>query len=177
MQGQSLLLALKRERGERGRLTGRPAGFTQKLTTDRAFGWSALRALRAGKYLYIQAPERELYNQSTDPGESHNLASSAQAVTDTLAAQLADFRGKTSRPRLTGQTRSRTDPKSCKPWATWDRMRSRCGTTLKLTGVDPKVRIEISICYTMPCSTSKRRTIKRLSRYCNALWRPSQICR
>ena len=55
-----------------------------------------LRALRAGKYLYIQAPDRELYDQTSDPGEVRNLAESSKAVAGTLASQLADFRNKTS---------------------------------------------------------------------------------
>jgi len=68
----------------------------------RALGWSALRALRAGKYLYIEAPERELYDQSVDSGALHNLASSMKAVGDTMAAQLEEFRHKTS-STATGQ--------------------------------------------------------------------------
>src|SRR5690348_5989270 len=62
----------------------------------RAFGWSALRALRTGKSLYIQAPERELYDQAADPGAAHNLAPASRAVADTLRGQLEDFRKKTS---------------------------------------------------------------------------------
>ena len=42
------------------------AAYAETDYPHRAFGWSSLRALRTGKYLYIQAPERELYNQSTD---------------------------------------------------------------------------------------------------------------
>jgi arylsulfatase A-like enzyme len=63
----------------------------------RAFGWSSLRAWRAGKYLYIDAPERELYDQSLDPEASHNLVNSVPGVADTMAAQLEEFRRKTGR--------------------------------------------------------------------------------
>ena len=73
----------------------RPA-YAETDYPHRAFGWSALRALRSGKYLFVQAPERELYNQASNPAELHNLAGSSKAVTDTLASQLADFRSKTS---------------------------------------------------------------------------------
>jgi choline-sulfatase len=62
-----------------------------------AFGWSSLRAWRAGKYLYIDAPKRELYDQSLDPEAAHNLANSAPGVADTMAAQLDEFRHKTGR--------------------------------------------------------------------------------
>ena len=62
----------------------------------RAFGWSSLRALRAGKYLYVEAPERELYDQSVDSGALHNLAPSMKAVVDTMATQLEEFSQETS---------------------------------------------------------------------------------
>src|SRR3982074_3692546 len=62
----------------------------------RAFGWSSLRALRSGKYLYVRAPERELYNQNIDPDAVRNLAGGAKAVADTIAVQLDAFRSQTS---------------------------------------------------------------------------------
>jgi arylsulfatase A-like enzyme/tetratricopeptide (TPR) repeat protein len=68
----------------------------------RAFGWSSLYSLRAGKYLYVDAPERELYDQTADPEALHNLAKSSQAVADTMASQLDEFRRKTSSAKNTG---------------------------------------------------------------------------
>jgi arylsulfatase A-like enzyme/Flp pilus assembly protein TadD len=73
----------------------RPA-YAETDYPHRAFGWSSLRALRTGKYLYIRAPERELYNQAADPDAAHNLASGSKAVADTIAAQLDAFRSRTS---------------------------------------------------------------------------------
>jgi arylsulfatase A-like enzyme/Tfp pilus assembly protein PilF len=60
-----------------------------------SFGWSKLQAWRSAKYLYIQAPERELYDQSVDPAAAHNLASDFKAIADTAAAQVAEFYEKT----------------------------------------------------------------------------------
>jgi arylsulfatase A-like enzyme/Tfp pilus assembly protein PilF len=60
------------------------------------FGWSSLSSWRNGKYLYILAPKRELYDQSADPGAVNNLAPAATAVANTLESQLADFWQKTS---------------------------------------------------------------------------------
>jgi tetratricopeptide (TPR) repeat protein len=37
------------------------------------FGWSALRAVRSGRYKYIDAPKPELYDLVDDPQEIHNL--------------------------------------------------------------------------------------------------------
>lgn len=73
----------------------RPA-YAETDYPHRGFGWSSLRALRAGKYLYIQAPERELYNQAADPEAARNVAESSKAVADTLGIQLNEFRRKTS---------------------------------------------------------------------------------
>jgi tetratricopeptide (TPR) repeat protein len=60
-----------------------------------SFGWSMLRVWRTGKYLYVDAPERELYDQTADPEARHNLAPDSKAVADTAAAQMAEFRRKT----------------------------------------------------------------------------------
>jgi len=62
----------------------------------RAFGWSALRSLRTGKYLFVHAPKRELYDQSLDKAADHNLAASSPAVAGTLQAQIDDFHEKTT---------------------------------------------------------------------------------
>jgi len=70
-----------------------------------SFGWSMLRSWRAGNYLYIEAPTRELYNDVLDPQATHNLAAESKAVLETAAAQLAEFRHHTTaesgeKPRL-----------------------------------------------------------------------------
>jgi choline-sulfatase len=64
-----------------------------------AYGWSATQALRAGKYLYIQAPRRELYDEPADPKAEHNLAAQSTAVADTLSGRLEDIRQKTTNRR------------------------------------------------------------------------------
>jgi len=64
-----------------------------------AYGWSALQAFRTGKYLYVQAPRRELYDQAADPKAEHNLATASPAVADTLAGRAEAFRQKTSTKR------------------------------------------------------------------------------
>jgi len=79
-----------------------------------AFGWSALQSLRTGKYLYVQAPKRELYDQTVDPKAEHNLASSSVAVADTLAGQVHAFldktTGKREAPKLSDEKVAALDP-------------------------------------------------------------------
>jgi choline-sulfatase len=110
----------------------------------RAFGWSSLRALRSGKYLYIRAPDRELYNQTIDPEAAHNLAGGAKAVADTIAAQLDAFRSQTSQT-LVGLAKpdaEQTQKLQALGYIASNAVESHDGE--KLAGVDPKTKIEIS---------------------------------
>jgi len=94
MQGQSLLPLIGPTK------SGRPAtDRTIYSETDypyHCFRWSALRSLRSGKYLYVLAPHRELYDLSLDPKAERNLAESSPAIADTLNAQLGTFRRSTT---------------------------------------------------------------------------------
>lgn len=89
MQARSLLKIEGSDKGSQ-------AVYSETNYPHKAFGWSALRSWRAGKYLYIQAPKRELYDQSVDPKALQNLASTSSAVTETLNSQVDAFHGKTA---------------------------------------------------------------------------------
>ena len=91
-QGESLVPLMKG--GQKG--TGDLPAYAETDYPHRAFGWSALRSLRTGKYLFVRAPQRELYDQSQDKSAAHNLAASSPAVTDTLHSQLNEFHKNTS---------------------------------------------------------------------------------
>jgi len=91
MQGEALQAYMKPGGDETER-----AAYSQSEYARRAFGWASLESWRAGKYLFIQAPQRELYDQAVDPGARHNLAASASAVADTLANQSEAFKTKTA---------------------------------------------------------------------------------
>ena len=85
MQGQSLLRIAKAMSAP-----DQPA-YSRSDLSDAAFGWSTVESWRAGKYLYIRAPKPELYDLSTDPGATRNLAQASKATLETMAAQLAAF--------------------------------------------------------------------------------------
>ena len=141
MQGESLLDTLKPSKN--GAPQDRPA-YAETDYPHRAFGWSSLRALRTGKYLYVQAPERELYNQTADPAEAHNLAPKATAVADTLASQLQDFRHKTAQTLV---ALAKPDPEQLQKLQALGYVASDASSesdSKNLTGVDPKSKIEIS---------------------------------
>ena len=105
VQGESLLGMMQREAhssaGKSSAETGSAAQNDRPVYSEtdyprRAFGWSPLRSLREGKYLFIEAPRQELYDQSEDPKELHNLAGNRTAVAGTLATNLDKFRASTS---------------------------------------------------------------------------------
>jgi arylsulfatase A-like enzyme/Flp pilus assembly protein TadD len=110
----------------------------------RAYGWSSLRSLRSGKYLFIEAPRRELYDLAADPKAEHNLAAASKAVADTLQSQLDAFRKKTSKsgeaPNLSA------DPEAQEKLAALGYMAANTvppkAAAMGL-GADPKDKIEI----------------------------------
>jgi arylsulfatase A-like enzyme/Tfp pilus assembly protein PilF len=101
VQGQSLVALMKPAEG-RGPVAAKAAdpvpdrpAYAENDYPQRAYGWSSLRALRTGKYLFVQAPRKELYDQSADPKAEHDLSSTASAVSATLTDRLDAFRQRT----------------------------------------------------------------------------------
>jgi len=99
MQGQSLVPLMTLGKIQPG--GPNPPSSTRAIYSESgyghlSFGWSMLRAWRTGKYLYVDAPERELYDQTVDAGAAHNLAPDSKAVAETAAAQMEEFRRKTA---------------------------------------------------------------------------------
>ena len=140
MQGESLLPVITPSNStETDRLA-----YAETDYPHRAFGWSALRAIRKGKYLYVRSPEAELYDQSTDPEAAHNLATRSKAVAHTLAAQLQEFRSKT------GQTLvelAKPDPEQVQKLQALGYVASDSNNSAGTggeNGVDPKTKIEVS---------------------------------
>jgi len=149
MQGETLLNLIKSTSGS-GHLTvtakpvwDRP-GYAETDYPNRAFGWSPLHSLRSGKYLYIEAPERELYDQAADPGAMQNLANSSKAVADTMSSQLQEFRRKTS---ATATAQGHIDPERAEQLQAlgyvtgFDRTDS---DAQKESGPDPKGKIQVA---------------------------------
>ncbi len=99
MQGESLLSFMKLDQASAASQPNdsnlQRSVYAESAYGHLSFGWSTLRAWRTEKYLYIEAPERELYDQSADPLAAHNLAPDSKAVADTSAAQIVEFYRKT----------------------------------------------------------------------------------
>ena len=148
VQGESLLELMKAGAAE-GNQTMESwrdrTAYAQSEYPRTEFGWSAERSLRTGKYLYIQAPRRELYDQSADPKADNNLASCSAAVVDTLATQLEAFRQKTTSQR--DAPKAALDPAAQEKLGALGYMASGRGVSKGSAadqGADPKDKIEIA---------------------------------
>ncbi len=155
VQGESLLPLLRSVSGSNpssGKpplLVGRQAAdriaYSESDYPHRTFGWSSLRSLRRGKYLFVEAPHAELYDQTSDPRDEHNLAASSSAVASTLVRQLTTFREQTSTskeaPKVIG------DPELQAKLAALGYVASDSAASpmpgIKETDADPKDKIEV----------------------------------
>lgn len=144
VQGQSLLPLLEME--TKADLPGKVAEravFSSSSYARRVFGASELRSWRTGKYLYVQAPRRELYDVPQDPQAAKNLATSSKAVADALDGQLSDFLGKTSSAAV---KEAKLDPVVVQKLHALGYMASD-NTAGKKSGkgdVDPKDKVEVA---------------------------------
>lgn len=74
------------------------------------FGCSGVRALRRGGWKYIHAPQPELYDLTSDPGETKNLAEENQDKVGALRAELKEII-ESAKPAAPGdQSRMSADP-------------------------------------------------------------------
>ncbi len=85
VQGQSLLplMTAKREKEEDARSL-----YAETFLPRLHFDWSELRSVETEKYHFIQAPRSELYDLSSDPGETRNIYPERKAVAEELQARL-----------------------------------------------------------------------------------------
>jgi tetratricopeptide (TPR) repeat protein len=139
-QGESLVPLMKSVKA-----TADLPAYSETDYPHRAFGWSALRAMRSGKYLFVRAPKRELYDSSQDKGAEHNLAASSPAVTDTLQSQLDEFRSQTSSFLEKSEQKPLNSEQSENLAALgYVGSNSAAGSADPLQGADPKDKIEIA---------------------------------
>ncbi|MFZ3263064.1 MAG: sulfatase-like hydrolase/transferase, partial [Terriglobales bacterium] len=155
VQGESLLNLMKSASAKKA-TSGSPAETPQSpQAADRpmyaesdyaytSYRWSPLRALRTGKYLFVEAPRRELYDQGKDPQAERNLAPDSKAVADTLEGQLDTFRQKTRRPRETRMVYLDENQQANLAALGYFADNASAAAGDKASGIDPKDKIVIS---------------------------------
>ncbi len=80
----------------RGVESAEPA-YSETLATHYDYGWSALFSVRNAQWRYIRAPQPELYDVHTDPGELHNVVAEEPEVARELDAWV-EARRTSARP-------------------------------------------------------------------------------
>jgi arylsulfatase A-like enzyme/Tfp pilus assembly protein PilF len=65
--------------------------YSESLYPLNQFGWSDLKALRAGRYKYIEAPRPELYDLQSDPQEKHNLYDERRSLAEGMRNRLSEI--------------------------------------------------------------------------------------
>ena len=111
--------------------------YAETLAPRFDFGWSELRAIRAGRHKFIRAPRSELYDVEADPGEMRNLAGAQPEVVARLSAALDTVLSAAGE----AQTRRAVDPETA------ERLRSLGyvqGVGEGGTGADPKDKVEVA---------------------------------
>jgi len=136
MPGQSLLRIAKSG--------GDQPAYSRSDLPQRGFGWSLLESWRAGKYLYIRAPEPELYDITADPGTAHNLAQSSKATLDTMAAQLESFDRRFSGEAVKGSAELSSSEMQKLASLGYVGLQKSSASAAAVTGTDPKDRIAIA---------------------------------
>jgi len=66
------------------------AAYSETFYPFSSFGWNPLHALETARYHYIDAPEPELYDLSTDPEEKKNLVAQQTATVAVLKEKLQE---------------------------------------------------------------------------------------
>ena len=79
---------------EDGALPSDTVYYAESLLPQIQYGWAPLKSVREGRWKYIEAPTRELYDLQADPGETDNLWGREPQVQERLRGvlRLADER-------------------------------------------------------------------------------------
>jgi len=86
-QSPSLLAGKLEMKRDEKRADNNPA-YSETFYPFSSFGWSPLHALETGRFHFIQAPKPELYDLSSDPGETRNIAGDQPATVAVLREKL-----------------------------------------------------------------------------------------
>jgi choline-sulfatase len=136
MQGQSAVRLIGSKSA-----ADRPS-YAETQYSRRAFGWSPLSAVRIEKYLYVKAPQEELYNLAADPAAANNLATKEAATTARIREQLAAFLARFAKSTKEGSQEG-LDPETAQKLASLGYVASG-GRGAGASAIDPKTRIQVA---------------------------------
>jgi arylsulfatase A-like enzyme/Flp pilus assembly protein TadD len=67
------------------------SAYSETFYPFSSFGWSPLHALESERFHFIDAPQPELYDLQTDPGETRNIAADQPATVAVLQQKMKAF--------------------------------------------------------------------------------------
>ena len=108
--------------------------YAESLYGALHFGWAQLRALRAEGWKYIEAPRPELYHLTEDPSEMRNVLQSREQVASGMRQSLGRFGGGAGEKAVAAPI----DHDALERLAALGYVGGVAGTTIKVTGKDPK---------------------------------------
>ncbi len=136
LPGRSLASALRGGAAARSE-----AVYAESLLPLLHFGWSDLRALRDGRFKYIQAPKPELYDLEADPREERNLVSAEPARVEALRTALAGWLAAEKKRTAAGATAASVPEEMLEKLGALGYLGA--GTApARTTGADPKDKLE-----------------------------------
>ena len=71
--------------------------YGESMTPNLQFGWSSLHTLRTNRFKLIKAPDPELYDLASDPGEARNVYARHPDVVDEMMRRLDRLMAETSK--------------------------------------------------------------------------------
>jgi arylsulfatase A-like enzyme/Tfp pilus assembly protein PilF len=140
VQGQSLVSLLGSKIAAKP--TADRTSMAESEYSRRGFGWSSLQALRAGNFLFVKAPQPELYNQLADPAEEHNVYQSQKLAAVKLSGQL-DTLLKQAGANAPQTSRAALDQQSVEKLSALGYVAS-AGKEMPASTVDPKTHIQVA---------------------------------
>lgn len=136
-------VSLPRPAGMRGRslLGARDSQevYSESTYARNHFGCASLRSMRAGDYKYIDAPQPELYDLSSDPHESRNLYARQRPKADALRARIDALR--TASPAAPAGQSSSLTPETIAALRSLGYLSGSSSHSRVESRVDPKDRI------------------------------------
>jgi len=135
MQGESLLpLVGAAKAADR-------ASYAETDYPRRAFGWSALQAWRVERFLYVEAPRKELYDLVSDPAQQRDLAGDRAPLADRIGTELREYRRRTA-AAPGAEVPSQVDPGLAEKLAALGYVSGGSGPFS--SGVDPKDKVAVA---------------------------------
>lgn len=136
VQGKSLVPMMQ------GKEDLKRTAYSESVYAELHYGWSPLESITTHQYKYIQAPDSELYDRLSDPGETKNLIKEKASIAKVLKDQLQDILTSNSRKNLSGPVKM--DPDTEEKLRALGYIGGTAVATSESRKIDPKSKIHLA---------------------------------